>query len=175
MLDLSLAVEVFDTQLVNHPEFHKYFSERYRHLIVDNVEEQTPAGQNFIEELMDEIVSTTIAFDGGGGYKRFLAADPTGARRFMTLCQRQFRFEESFTTSTPLIHVANLVQNSLQQGVNPVDDAHEAIMDIVGGRYRREMVQNLTAVLQTLITEQNIHPSEIAIIAPYLDGALCGT
>ena len=172
LLDLSLAVEVFDTQLVNHPEFHKYFSERYRHLIVDNVEEQTPAGQNFIEELMNEIVSTTIAFDGGGGYKRFLAADPTGARRFMTLCQRQFRFEESFTTSTPLIHVANLVQNSLQQGVNPVDDAHEAIIDIVGGRYRREMVQNLTAVLQTLITEQNIHPSEIAIIAPYLDGAL---
>lgn len=172
LLDLSLAVQVFDTQLVKHPEFHKYFSERYRHLIVDNVEEQTPAGQNFIEELMDEIVSTTLAYDGGGGYKRFLAADPTGARRFMTLCQKQVRFEESFTTSTPLIHVANLVQNSLQQGMTPVDSAHEAIIEVVGGRYRREMVQHLTAVLQTLITDQNIHPSEIGIIAPYLDGAL---
>ena len=172
LLDLSLAVEVFDTQLVKHPEFHKYFSERYRHLLVDNVEEQTPAGQNFIEELMNEIVSTTIAFDGGGGYKRFLAADPSGARRFMTLCQKQFRFEESFTTATPLIHLANLVQNQLQQGVQPIDTAHEAIVEVVGGRYRREMVQNLTAVLQDLITEKGIHPSEIAIIAPYLDGAL---
>jgi hypothetical protein len=172
LIDLSLAVQVFDTQLVKHPEFHKYFSERYRHLIVDNVEEQTPAGQNFIEELMDEIVSTAVSYDSGGGYKRFLAADPTGANRFMTLCQNQFRFQESFTTTTPLTHLANLVQNHLQQGVAPVDAANEAIIEVVGGRYRREMVQNLTAILQNLIHEQAIHPSEIAIITPYLDGAL---
>ena len=31
LLDLSLTVEVFDTQLVRHPEFHRYFRERYRH------------------------------------------------------------------------------------------------------------------------------------------------
>lgn len=172
LLDLSLAVQVFDTQLVKHPEFHKYFSERYRHMIVDNVEEQTPAGQNFIAELMDEIVSTAVAYDGGGGYKRFLAADPEGARRFMTLCSNQFRFEESFTTSTPLHHLANLVQNQLQQGSQPTDASNEAIIEIVGGRYRREMVQNLTERLHDLIHEQNIHPSDIAIIAPYLDGAL---
>ncbi len=172
LLDLSLAVQVFDTQLVKHPEFHKYFSERYRHMIVDNVEEQTPAGQNFIEELMDEIVSTAVAYDGGGGYKRFLAADPTGANRFMTLCAKQFRFEESFTTSTPLHHLANLVQNQLQQGTLPTDTAHEAIIEVIGGRYRREMVQNLTERLHDLIHDQNIHPSDIAIITPYLDGAL---
>ncbi len=172
LLDLSLAVQVFDTQLVQHPEFHTYFSERYRHLIVDNVEEQTPAGQNFIDHLMDEIVSTTIAYDGGGGYKRFLAADPTGAHRFMTRCQKQFRFEESFTTSTPLVHLANLVQNSLQKGGGIITEANEAIMAVVQGRYRREMVQNLTAVLQTLIHEENMHPADIAIITPYLDGAL---
>jgi superfamily I DNA/RNA helicase len=53
LLDLSLAIELFDSQIVQHPEFHKYFSERYRHLIVDNVEEQTPAGQNFVAELMN--------------------------------------------------------------------------------------------------------------------------
>ncbi|MCA9965320.1 MAG: UvrD-helicase domain-containing protein, partial [Anaerolineales bacterium] len=80
LLDLSLVVEVFDTQLVRHPEFQKYFSERFRHLIIDNVEEQTPAGQNFITHLMDVTETTALAYDAGGGYKRFLAADPTGAR-----------------------------------------------------------------------------------------------
>jgi hypothetical protein len=44
------AVEVFDTRFLDHPEFGRYFSERYRHLIVDNVEEQTPAGQNFVSK-----------------------------------------------------------------------------------------------------------------------------
>ncbi|MCA9958073.1 MAG: hypothetical protein KC443_03510, partial [Anaerolineales bacterium] len=58
LLDLSLVIEVFDTQLVQHPEFHRYFSERYRHLLVDNVEEQTPAGQNFVANLMQATQTT---------------------------------------------------------------------------------------------------------------------
>lgn len=172
LLDLSLAVEVFDTQLVHHPEFHRYFSERFRHLIVDNIEEQTPAGQNFVAALMDEIVSTAVVYDTGGGYKRFLAADPEGGKRFATLCRRVFRFEESFVTNTPLIHLANLVQNHLEHTSLPAAPSAQAILGVVGGRYRREMVMELADFLAEYIQESGIPPYEIAIIAPYLDGAL---
>ncbi len=172
LLDLSLAVEVFDTQLVHHPEFHRYFSERFRHLIVDNMEEQTPAGQNFVAALMDEIVSTAVVYDIGGGYKRFLAADPDGGMRFATLCRRVFRFEESFVTNTPLIHLANLVQNHLEHSNLPTAVAGEAIWGVVGGRYRREMVAELAEFLADLSRDRQIAPGDIAIIAPYLDGAL---
>ena len=173
LLDLSLTVRVFDTQLVNHPEFHRYFSERFRHLLVDNVEEQTPAGQHFVATLMNVTRTTVIAYDAGGGYKRFLSADPARASQFRDLSEATLAFDESFTTTEPLRHLSNLVENYLVGGERrPAGRAGEAILAAVSGRYRRDMVNRLVPVLRQLIDEQGIAPEEIAIIAPYLDGAM---
>jgi hypothetical protein len=172
LLDLSLAIEVFDTQLVQHPEFHRYFSERYRHLIVDNVEEFTPAGQNFIHNLLTAAQTTAIAYDAGGGYKRFMAADPLGANRFRTRSQYVFEFGPSFVAPPEMDHLANLVENHLLHTSKPTIDAGQAIAGVVNGRYRREMIANLIPLLQDIVQQDGVHPSQIAIITPYLDGAL---
>ncbi|MCP4360112.1 MAG: hypothetical protein GY796_19065 [Chloroflexi bacterium] len=172
LLDLSLTVRVFDTQLVHHELLKNYFRERYRHLIVDNAEEQSPAGQNFVRELMSVTKTTAVAYDGGGGYKRFLAADPDGARRFFSLSQYVFRFEESFTTTAALVSLSNQVTNALMFTSQPIDGAGEAILGVVHGRYRREMVHNLADFLHELMDENDLVTADIAIIAPYLDGAL---
>lgn len=172
LLDLSLVIQVFDTQLVRHPEFQRYFSERFRHLIIDNIEEQTPAGQNFIEQLMYATKTTAIAYDGGGGYKRFLAADPTGASRFYHLCQHQFTFTESLVVPAYMQNIATAVENFLQHKQHPHGDAQIGILDRANGRYRREMLQELIPMLKKIMQAHNLPPSEIAIIVPYLDGAL---
>ena len=177
LLDLSLVVEVFDTQLVQHPEFHRYFSERYRHLIVDNVEEQTPAGQNFVRNLMNATQTTAVAYDAGGGYKRFLAADPLGANQFRRLSHHTFEFDQPIAGNQrvhrpALVHLSNLVENHLMHTQKPTGAAQDAIIRIVNGRYRREMIAGLAAVLQELVEGEGVAPNEIAIIAPYLDGAL---
>jgi hypothetical protein len=171
LLDLSLVTQVFDRHLVQHPEFRNYFTERYRHLLVDNIEEQTPAGQNFVQSLMDTTVSSAMAYDAGGGYKRFLASDPEGAARFQALCQTRIEFKESFYTPPPLFALARLVGNFLQKTDDPVDGAPQAILGIAQGRYRHEMVARLVALLEELVHD-GLPPSEIAILAPYLDGAL---
>ncbi len=171
LLDLSLVVQVFDTHLVKHPEFRKYFSERYRHLIVDNAEEQTPAGQQFIVSLMETTETATIAYDAGGGYKRFLGADPTGARKLSDRCQEIIEFDEPCHIPSPLIQLSNMVEDYLLGAKLPTAGAEEAIIHITTGRYRREMIIELARVLATLI-DDGLAASEIAIIAPYLDGAL---
>ncbi len=171
LLDLSLVTQVFDRHLVQHPEFRNYFIERYRHLLVDNIEEQTPAGQNFVQSLMDTTVSTALAFDAGGGYKRFLAADPEGAAGFQVRCQLQIEFKESFYTPPQLFALARLVGNFLQKRDDPVNGAAQAILGLAQGRYRHEMVADLVTLLEKLI-QDGLSPSEIAILAPYLDGAL---
>ena len=171
LLDLSLSIEVFDSQLVHNPDFHRYFTERYRHLIVDNIEEQTPAGQNFISSLMDLTETTSIAYDAESGYKRFMSADPMGARQFQNRCQSLFHFEESFISPQTMKHLGNLIENYLLHSSKPTDGAKEMIIDVVSGRYRREMIIRLVLRLVTLI-ENGIAASEIAIITPYMDGAL---
>ena len=171
LLDLSLIIRTFDRHLVKHPDFSRYFSERYRHLLVDNIEEQTPAGQNLVAQMMAQMETTTIAYDAGGGYKRFMAADPTGANRFRSRCQYAFDFDTSFVTPAPLWALSNLVENELMKTQLPTDGADEAILAVVNGRYRRDMVMELTTTLAHLIS-QGVPPGEIAIITPYLDGAL---
>ncbi|MEM7336028.1 MAG: UvrD-helicase domain-containing protein [Chloroflexota bacterium] len=172
ILDLSLVIQVFDTQVVEREAFHKYFRERFRHLLVDNIEEHTPAGQHFVHQLMNETETTAVSYDAGGGYKRFLSADPLGANQFYTASQLRYRFDEHFVTNEPLAHLANVVENYLQQTINPTQLAPEAISHVVRGRYRREMVANLMPILSDLIEQDGVPPSEIAIIVPYLDGAL---
>ncbi len=172
LLDLSLIVEVFDTQLVKHPEFHRYFSERYRHLLVDNVEEQTPAGQNFVATLLNVTQTTAVAYDAGGGYKRFMAADPLGANKFRGMCQLAFDFDTIFFAPPEMQHLANAVENHLLHTSRPTSEAREMVLGVVNGRYRRDMVHNLIPLLADLIHENGVHPSDVAIITPYLDGAL---
>jgi hypothetical protein len=173
LLDLSLLVEVFDTRLVKHEEFYRYFSERYRHLLVDNVEEQTPAGHNFIATLMDATVSTAIAYDAGGGYKRFLAADPAGANQFHDRCRQVIAFDPaaSFTSTPAQADLGRLVENYLLNSKKPTPQAGQAIQQVITVRYRREMVSSLVPVLFSLL-DRGVAAADIAIITPYLDGAL---
>ncbi|MEW5985724.1 MAG: hypothetical protein AB1791_03735 [Chloroflexota bacterium] len=189
LVDLSLNVQVFDTQLVRHPEFYAYFQERYRHLLVDNVEEQTPAGQNFVASLMNATQTTAIAYDMGGGYKRFLAADPLGANRFRALCRHVFDFSHSYTANPAALALAGRAANSLlrnsvvlgTQGIEETEGTAEADeskiqnpkskIQNIGGRYRHEMVANLMPVLVRLVAE-GTPPAQIAIVTPYLDEAL---
>ncbi|MCP4427033.1 MAG: hypothetical protein GY803_21290 [Chloroflexi bacterium] len=172
LLDLSLAVETFDRQLAQHSEFHRYFSERYRHLIVDNVEEFTPAGQHFAHDLMTAVSTAAIAYDAGGGYKRFMAADPRGANKFRSRCHHVFEFDHSFISPPEASHLANLVENYLLHTTKPAQDAGEMIVGMANGRYRREMIANFIPMLVDIIEQDGVLPSEITIVAPYLDGAL---
>ena len=171
LLDLSLTIEVFSQQLVDNPEFHRYFSERYRHLLVDNVEEQTPAGQHFISSLMDLAQTAAIVYDEGGGYKRFMAADPRGATQFQTRSQLVFNLQQRHFAPPQMERLANLVENQLVHTTKPTERAGEAIIGLVNGRYRHEMVDALIPLLQSQL-QAGIPAKDIAIIAPYLDGSL---
>lgn len=174
LLDLSLFVQTFDRQLVHHPEFQRVFRDRYRHVIVDNVEEQTPAGQNFVLSLLDIIDTAAIAYDQGGGYKWMLGSDAVEARQFQLRSTQMYTFETRFIAPAVVEDLADYVERRLVQTPR-TQPAHgrgrEAIRAVVSGRYRREMVGNLIAVLENLL-DDGVAPADIAIVTPYLDGAL---
>ena len=174
LIDLSLVVDVFHRYLVGGEAFAHYFSERFRHLMVDNIEEQTAVGQAFVLSLMDETVSTTIVYDAGGGYKRFLAADPTLAEQFKARCRLTIGLERRFLEEQGVYHVGRHVKHYLLGGeaTADLDEVKGALLGTVHGRYRREMLVRLGERLRQLVDEEGIEASDIAIIVPYLDGAL---
>ncbi len=173
LIDLSLVIELFRNYLLGHPHFQNYFTERYRHLLVDNVEEMAPAGTQFLRSLLSDRDSAVVAYDQGGGYKRYLAADPEGAATLADLCHELVEMPASMTAGRPLEALANLVQRRL---VGPAgitfSGAEEAILQTVNPRYRREMIQEVVALISDSLLPQGAAPSEVAVITPYLDGAL---
>ena len=172
LLEMSLVTEVFDRHLVEHPEFSRYFSERFRHLLVDNVEEQTPAGHHFIATLLEATQSTTLVFDEGGGYKRFLSADPANGRALGDACRTRLPFTTSFVAPAPVQALGHLVSRYLVGETGPSEQAETALLAHITGRYRRDMIANLVAYLSELLEDGSVAPGEVALIAPYLDGAL---
>lgn len=171
LLDLSLVVQTFDRQLVRHPEFRRMFRDRYRHVIVDNVEEQTPAGQNFVMSLLDIIDTAAIAYDQGGGYKWMLGSDAVEARQFQLRSTNTFGFQPRFIAPVPLEHLANHVENRFLRRSLADGRAKGAILSVIEGRYRRDMANRLALDLAQRIAS-GVAPADIAIVTPYLDGAL---
>lgn len=184
LLDLSLTIDTFNRFVLGHPEFSRYFSERFRHLLVDNLEEQTPAGQLFISRLLPQTATTALAYDEGGGYRRFLSADPLGAARLSIACHQVIHLETSFSTTPALRAINQTIENFLNGQASWRDAEVEptplpilkkgqaAILRRINGRYRREMVFRLAQHLARLIGEEEVPPGEIAVIVPYMDGAL---
>lgn len=175
LLDLSLTIDTFVRQVMAHHEFSRYFSERFKHLMVDNLEEQTPAGQAFVERLLNVTESATIVYDEGGGYRRFLAADPIGANRFRFLAKRVFEFGSRFVASAELDHLStqlgNLLQSQTVGGIQPSEQPLP-IQSVIHTRYRREMLVAVARQLRELMDGEQVAAKDIAIVVPYLDSAL---
>lgn len=172
LLDLSLVHQVFDLHLLPRPEFRQYLHRNCQHLIVDNVEEFPLVGHRFIKVVMDQVASCVLAIDTNGGFKRFLAADPHGANQFFTICRNVFHFEENFIAWPGMVHLSNLVNHQLQRSAGPYPLAAGAIAGTIHVRYRWEMVKELVDFLAELMVAEGVLPGDIAIITPYLDGAL---
>jgi len=168
LLDLSLTLEAFQ-HLVGTPPFWGYFSERYRHLLVDNVEESVPIAQDFVARLLPHCDSALLVMDEEGGYRTLLGADPQGALALRRLCGRRVRMPGPAAPAAPL---AAAVAAGLGQGPAESEETTWPILGHVQARFRSEMLIAVADTVAHMIHEEHVPPAEIAVIAPYLDGVL---
>ncbi len=79
LLDFSLQMEIFAKNLWTLPQPRKYLTDQYRHLIVDNIEEESPAMHGIVADWLEDCDSALVIYDAEGGYRRFLGADSINA------------------------------------------------------------------------------------------------
>ncbi|UCH58881.1 MAG: hypothetical protein JSV61_11760, partial [Anaerolineales bacterium] len=72
LLDFSLQLEVFWYILWNNPLCREYLLDTYRHLVVDNLEEDTPLAHDLIRAWLPQTESALLIYDTQAGYRRFL-------------------------------------------------------------------------------------------------------
>ncbi len=170
LLDFSLTLETFQRHLLEQPPFWGYFSERYRHLLVDNLEENVPIAHDFIARLIPHCASALLVYDEGGGYRRLLGADAEGALALRRSCSLHRRLEGP---AGPPMYLAAALSARLGQGENaPLEDAARPILEVIWTRYRSEMIREVARTLARMIHQEGVPPEEIAVLPPYLDGVL---
>ncbi|MCH5373610.1 MAG: DUF3520 domain-containing protein, partial [Planctomycetes bacterium] len=65
LLDFSLQYDLFFEHVLEMPECRRYLFEGYRHLIADNVEEDTPRAHDLLQEWLERCATALVVMDQG--------------------------------------------------------------------------------------------------------------
>jgi hypothetical protein len=180
LLDFSLQYEVFFQHLLVEPICRQYLFDRYRHLIVDNIEEDTPRAQDLLREWLEVCQTALVVMDRGGGYRAFLGADAEGAEEVRWSCQERLALEHSHVTSPEIASLGTQLVQSLGSQVSEalsvrrtrrvVDPRPALFFNPV--RFQPQMYEWVADQVASLIETEQVPPDEIVILAPFLGDAL---
>ncbi len=173
LLDFSLQYEVFAQHLWPLPACRRYLAGRYTHLIVDNAEEDTPVAHDIVREWLPGCGSALLICDRDAGYRRFLGADPESAYRLQPLCDESVSFSESFVMSPDVQAFSAQLGRALggNYRADPVATVR-SVLTFASHRYHPEMLDWVADEVAGLVHGQGVTPGEIAVLAPFLTGAL---
>ncbi|MFN2302185.1 MAG: UvrD-helicase domain-containing protein, partial [Anaerolineales bacterium] len=91
LLDFSLQVEIFHKHLWDSPVCKAYLRRSFRHLIADNIEEDTPVSHEILKAWLPEFDSALLIFDENAGFRYFLGADVQSALSLRKLCDEHIK------------------------------------------------------------------------------------
>jgi hypothetical protein len=183
LLDFSLQLEVFVKHLWTLPLCRDYLLARYTHLIVDNIEEDTPVAHDLLGEWLPHCRSALLIYDREAGYRRFLGADPQNAYTLKKQCQEQVAFTESYVTSPDLQTLGHQLARSLNRPTETPRPASgrgrgrgsgdvRTVLVYEYHRYHPQMLDWVAAEIARLVHDQNVPSGEIVVLAPFLTDAL---
>jgi len=182
LLDFSLQVEVFLEHLWTRPICRDYLLERYRHLMVDNVEEDVPVAHDLLQAWIPSAASALVIYDRAAGYRRFLGADPESAYSLRDLCDEHVTFDESFVMLPEMKTLGEALARSVNRlplspevsAVAPSTRSGDATRALTyePHRYHPEMLDWVTEQIDTLVHKRDVPPGEIVVLAPFLSDAL---
>jgi hypothetical protein len=171
---------VFRRHLWPLPEVRSHILGTYRHVIADNIEEDTPFAHDLLRDLLPELDSALLIYDQDAGYRQFLGADPRNAYALHTLCQHQVTFHQSFVTSPALQALGSHLAQALEQPVPAGTPANTPPQQASAGdalhfteslRFYPQMLDWISAEIAALV-EDGTPPGEIVVLAPFLSDAL---
>lgn len=179
LLDFSLVTEVYSRHLLAHEVYQRYFRAHYRHLLVDNLEENVPVAHDLLSwavrpSAAGGLASAVIALDEGGGYRLFLGADPKSAETVAHLCQNTLELREPLESTGNSLALAGELTRALGMPATPAPQggsARAAVLEQFSGKYWISMVRWAARRCASLVQE-GADPSDIAIVAPYVSDVM---
>src|SRR5258708_12063233 len=177
LLDFSLQLEVFWNNLWPESSVVAFLERSYRHLIYDNLEEDVPRAHDLIRAWLPKFDSVLLIYDADAGYRRFLGADPGTAYALRALCDREIIFDQPLVMSEEIAGLEDALTGamappptrarSIPPAVEPQNFASPSL-NLIFSRFYPELLDSIVAQIQTLLAEDQLSPSQIVILTPFL-------
>ncbi len=183
LMDFSLQIEVFFNQVLAEPVCRRHLFGAYRHLIVDNIEEDTPRAHDLLKQWLAECETALIVMDHNAGYRAFLGADAQGAAEFKWLCQDWLTLTHSHVMSPAVAALGRRLVQALGQAGAALFDATPQSrpaqkVDPTGAiqftdvAFQTQMLDWVADEIAALVHDQGMPPEQIVILAPFMGDAL---
>ncbi len=172
LLDFSLQVELFFEYILPLEEFNAYRQRLATHLLVDNVEEDTPRSHDLIALLIPEMQASMLLYDTQAGFRRFLGADPDHALRLKDSCERVIEFTTAPSTASDVRALGVMLAQEFNIDLPKVGGEPLAALQVEVHRHLADAARWVAEEIDRLISVESIPPNEIAVVAPYLSDSL---
>lgn len=176
LLDFSLQVEVFRQHLWPLRECREYLEQTYRHLIVDNLEEDTPFAHDLLRDWLPQVDSALLIYDQDAGFRSYLGADPDSGAALKDLCDEHVTLNQSFVASPELhalgAHLADALRQPTAAAPQVGSDAVRQTLQFQEDmRFYPEMLDWVAGQIADLV-DSGVTPGEIVVLAPFLSDSL---
>ncbi|GIK41628.1 MAG: hypothetical protein BroJett011_54610 [Chloroflexota bacterium] len=183
LLDFSLRIETFRRYLWPVEGIHQYLTGRYRHLIVDNIEEDNPFAHAMLREWLPHTESALLVNDEDAGYRIFLGANWRTAQSLASLADETIRLTDSQVASADMLALGeqlSQILNGRPQTADrrlPLADPQPPTADprrvitFQQERFYPQMIEWTIERIAALLAD-GVSPAEIVVLAPFVSDAL---
>jgi hypothetical protein len=173
LLDFSLQIELFNRHLWPSFVVQQYLKAHFKHLIVDNVEEDIPVAHDLLKQWLPDLESALLIYNTDGGFRIFLGADPLTGYELKSSCTKTVSLTQSFVMPAFLTSLSTALENGIaKEKLTTVDPVIREGFSIANYRFLPEMVNGVSDQIEELIRQQHVPPSEIVVLAPFISDAL---
>ncbi|MGB5713533.1 MAG: recombinase family protein [Waterburya sp.] len=164
LLTYGLIYELYWRYLLPNPQYQQHLKSRYQAIFADDVDDYPAIARDLFEVMLDQGVSAVFTYNSHGKIRLGLNADPDYLEGLAARCQ-----VEKLTTVTDNLAIAfadtavDLVNEAAYLVTAP--DTIQSLQTIS----RAELLRQTAEIIIQAVQQQEIEPTEIAIIAPGLD------
>ena len=114
LVDFSLQMDTFARAVLTNEWSKAHLFRSHRHLVADNVEEESYAGQRLIAAWLPQLDSALALHDEDAGYRFFLGANPEGVPNLAAAFDERARLERTFVMSPGLANLAGEIDRTFR-------------------------------------------------------------
>ena len=176
LLDFSLQVEMFRDYIWHERLPHEYITGQYRHLIYDNIEEDTPFAHDLLQSWLPDFTTALLVMDDAAGYRRFLGADPRSAQRFVRIADQVFTFSGRTNPNAELDLIKAVIAPEKPDAKAPPHLSTQKLASVMvlpasTARFFPQVLEQTAQNIRDLVAA-GTPPHEIAVLSPYISDAL---